>query len=79
MKPAVQSISFIIVALNAEKTLPLLLDDLRRQTLSPEHLEVILVDSGSEDHTRGIMEEFRKEAPFRVILLDNPRRWLAAG
>ena len=65
MRPAVQSISFVVVALNAEKTLPLLLDDLRCQTLPPDHLEIILVDSGSEDRTRSIMEAFQREAPFR--------------
>ena len=73
------TISFIVVAYNAAACLPLLLDDLLAQTLPPEQLEVLLVDSASSDGTRRVMEAFSADAPFPVRVLDNPRRWLASG
>lgn len=72
-------ISFIVVAYNAEKSLPLLLEDLLAQTLPPAQLEALLVDSASSDGTRAVMETFAQRAPFAVRLLDNPKRWLACG
>jgi glycosyltransferase involved in cell wall biosynthesis len=41
----------IIPALNAERTLPSLLDSLERQTYPPDRFEVIVVDNGSSDRT----------------------------
>ena len=72
-------ISLIVVALDAERALPSLLDDLLRQTVPPSMLEVLLVDSASLDGTHGVMEAFAKGAPFPVQVLTNPKRWLAAG
>lgn len=72
-------ISFIVVAYNAEESLPLLLKDLLAQTLPPAQLEALLVDSASSDGTRAVMEAFARRAPFAVKLLDNPKRWLASG
>ena len=72
-------ISFIIVAYNAEHCLGALLDDLLRQTIPAEQIELLLVDSASTDDTRKVMQAFAKEAPFAVRLLDNPKRWLASG
>lgn len=73
------TISFIVVAYNAAASLPLLLGDLRAQSLPHEQLEVLLVDSASTDGTRRVMEQFAADAPFPVRILDNPRRWLASG
>ena len=72
-------ISFIIVALNAADSLALLLDDLRAQTLPPEQIELLLVDSMSTDGTLQVMRRFSSEAPFDVKILSNPKRWLASG
>lgn len=72
-------ISFIVVAYNAERSLGALLDDLLAQTLPPEQIEALLVDSASADATRSIMRDFAARAPFEVRVLDNPRRWLASG
>ena len=72
-------ISFIVVALNAEGCLALLLDDLRAQTLPPESLELLLVDSASQDNTLDIMRAFAASAPFSVKILHNPKKWLASG
>lgn len=72
-------ISFIVVALNAQESLPALLDDLRKQTLPPEQLEVLLVDSCSTDGTFAVMRAFADDASCEVKLLRNPKRWLASG
>ncbi|MBR5302689.1 MAG: glycosyltransferase family 2 protein [Clostridia bacterium] len=72
-------ISFIIVAYNAAGSLGALLEDLLSQTISPEQIQALLVDSASTDATRQLMLDFAKNAPFEVMVLDNPRRWLASG
>ena len=72
-------ISFIIVAYNAAGCLGALLDDLRCQTIPPEQIEALLVDSASSDATKALMCDFAANAPFEVKVLDNPRRWLASG
>ena len=72
-------ISFIVVALNAGGCLGLLLDDLRAQTLPPEQIELLLVDSASGDNTLEVMNAFAASAPFDVKILHNPKKWLASG
>ena len=72
-------ISFIVVAYNAAQSLDALLGDLFSQTIAPEQLEALLVDSASTDDTAQIMRRFAARAPFEVKLLENPKRWLASG
>ena len=72
-------ISFIVVAFNAAKHLGALLEDVKNQTIPKEQIELLLVDSASTDDTAKIMRTFAKDAPFEVKLLNNPKRWLAAG
>jgi len=72
-------ISFIVVAYNAAGSLGALLEDLLSQTVKHEQIEALLVDSASSDATRALMLDFAKTAPFDVRVLDNPKRWLAAG
>ena len=72
-------ISFIIVAYNAAGSIGALLDDLLAQTVPHEQIEALLVDSASADATRAMMLDFAEKAPFDVKVLDNPKRWLAAG
>ncbi|MFH0970334.1 MAG: glycosyltransferase [Candidatus Diapherotrites archaeon] len=50
------SVSVIIPAYNAEKTLPSCVDALLQQTVLPD--EIILVDDGSTDHTTIIAESY---------------------
>ena len=83
-KPAQIKVSFLVIALNAQKTLPRLLDCLKAQTYDHQAIEVILVDSASTDDTRRIMEAFAKENEqkqdfVRVLLLDNPKKYLPCG
>ena len=71
-----------IVAHNEEEHLPDLLEDLRKQTYPHERIEVILVDSVSEDRTKPIMRSFLNECEGdfkRILILDNPERIQAAG
>lgn len=76
-----KKVSFIIVALNAEKALPFSLGSLSKQDYPHNNIEVILVDSMSRDGTKRIMLDFQeKDASFdRVVVLDNPKRYLACG
>ncbi len=69
----------MIVAYNAANCIGDLLDDLLSQTIAPERIEALLVDSASADGTRALMLDFAKTAPFAVKVLDNPKRWLASG
>lgn len=72
-------VSFAVVALDAREPLKDLLSDLAAQDYPPERIEALLVDSASTDGTRALMEAFAREAPMRVRVLENPKRWLAPG
>ncbi len=73
-------VSFLTIAFNEENHLPALLDDLRRQDYPHDEVEVILVDGGSTDRTRAIMENFAGEGGFASCrVLDNPKRIQSAG
>ena len=74
-------LSICVVALNEEKFLPRLLENLRDQTYPHQLTEVVLVDSGSSDGTKAIMQAFQREDNgfFSVQVLDNPKRAQAAG
>ncbi len=66
-------ISIIIPARNEANTLPLLLADLKQQTLQP--LEIICVNDGSEDQTREVI----LAAGENVVLIDvfdKPEDWM---
>ena len=58
-------ISVIIPAYNAEATLADCLESVARQTLRP--FEVVLVDDGSTDHTRGVAARFEKRLMLRIV------------
>lgn len=74
-------VSFIIIAYNAECYLNNLLENLKQQDYNPSLIEVILVDSNSNDSTKAIMKEF-KEKNFiysNVKVLNNDKRTLPCG
>lgn len=58
-------ISVIIPAYNAEATLADCLESVARQTLRP--FEVVLVDDGSTDNTRGVAARFEKRLMLRIV------------
>lgn len=51
-------LSVIVPAWNAEKTLPLCLEALERQTVARDRCEVIVIDDGSADRTAEIARQF---------------------
>lgn len=75
------TVTVCVVAKNEERTLPRLLEDIRQQTYPAEEMEVLFVDSLSEDGTRKIMEKFAEENPQyrRVAVLTNEKGNLPAG
>lgn len=75
-------ISVGIIALNEEKYIENIMQDVLKQTYPQKNIELLLIDGGSTDHTKGIMQSFQKayEDNFlRIIVLDNPRKIQAAG
>lgn len=78
----VKTVTIGIIALNEERYLPKLLEQTLQQTYSLKNVELILVDSGSKDNTKELMQEFQEknESKFRDIkLLNNPKKIQAAG
>ena len=70
-------VSVGIVAYNEEKNLPRILEDLTRQTFPHDQMEVVLVDSRSEDGTRDLMKKFageHKKEFSNIQVVDNPKR-----
>lgn len=73
-------VSLIIVALNEETALPNLLTDIKSQSYPHDRLDIVLVDSMSQDSTRTVMEDFKNNSDFyRVICLENEKVLQAAG
>lgn len=78
----VRTVSLCVIALNEERFLPNLLQDLYSQTYPRALTQIVLVDSGSSDGTRQIMERFRGEhmGEYRdITVTDNPKKIQAAG
>lgn len=73
-------VSFVVVALNSENTLPALFECLNRQTYPHNSTEVILVDGMSSDNTKRIMTDFSQHNDFmRSVVLENPGKTLPCG
>ena len=73
-------ISVIIIALNEEKALPDLLNDLSSRSYDHRQVEVILVDGLSQDRTKQIMQDYAESTDFaRVLCLDNPKAFQPCG
>lgn len=79
---AVETVSLCVIALNEESFLPSLLGNLLAQTYPHDKTEIVLVDSGSTDATRRIVEDFGRNHAQEYIgirVADNPKRIQAAG
>ena len=75
---AVPLVSVIIPVLNEEKFIGSCLDSLLAQDYPLSRLEILVVDGGSTDATRSILDAYcREHANVRV--LENPRRIQSAG
>ncbi|MGH9932739.1 MAG: glycosyltransferase family 2 protein [Pyrinomonadaceae bacterium] len=72
--PVRASVSVIVPCYNEEQFIGKALANLAKQ-YSSEDYEIIVVDGMSDDHTREVVEDFRKSHPELLIrLLDNPER-----
>lgn len=74
-----------VVAYNESSVIEGILDDLKGQTFPHERIEILLIDSASEDDTRAKLSLFAEKngeecMGFSAVrVLDNPRRIQAAG
>ncbi len=76
------NISLCVIAYNEENYLPGLLRDVMDQDYPHKKMEIILIDSGSGDQTKRIMEQFReknRDSFLDVLVADNPGRILSCG
>ncbi len=76
------TVSFIVVALNAEKTIKSLLEDLNNQTYPHKDIQLIFVDSLSTDKTLKILNNFKKDYEneyMSVSIKNNPKKILPCG
>lgn len=75
-------VSLGIIALNEEMYLPAVLDDILKQLYPISQIDLILIDSMSDDSTKSIMESFRDDNLklfHNIRILDNTRQWQANG
>ncbi len=74
-------VSFAIVAYNEEQSLPRLLKDLEQQDYPHDKIEVLLIDSMSQDNTRRIMQDFaaREHDFYRVSVFENTKKNIPSG
>ena len=63
------SISVIIPAYNAEKTIIRALESVRQQTASEYIEEVLVVNDGSTDNTEECIEQYKKKYPYFLVKL----------
>lgn len=75
-------VSMSVVALNEEKYLPAILQDILHQSYPHNDMEILLIDSSSQDKTKEIMLEFVEKYQnefWQIKVLDNPYKRLANG
>ena len=81
-KSDLKTITLGVIAWNEEEFLPGLLNDVMAQTYPHDRMEVVLVDGGSTDATRELMQEFANRNAdifLRVVVRDNPKRTQPCG
>ena len=81
-KEPVSTISLIVIAYNETACLPSLLADIAAQDYPHDKIELILVDSASNDGTRELMSDFQGRNPAgfrRITVADNPQKRLPSG
>ena len=72
-------VSVIVPVLNEEAHLSALLDDLLAQEFPSGSYEIVVVDGGSRDRTRELVEGYRSRPGCPISLLSNPQRLSSAG
>lgn len=75
------TVSLCVIAWNEQNVLGALFEDIREQSYPHSQVEIVLVDGGSSDSTKKVMQRFAQEDNgfYRVLVLDNPKRIQAAG
>lgn len=79
---SIETVSLCVLALNEEKFIPHLLNDLYVQTFPRNKTEILLIDSGSTDSTKRIMLDFQKKhcsEYMSIQVLANDKGFQAAG
>lgn len=72
-------VSVVVPCYNERNTIGWLLEALARQDFPLDQLEVLVVDGRSTDGTREVLEHYRSRVPYRLRVLDNPRRCIPAA
>lgn len=76
------NISIGIVAYNEEQALPGILHDILQQSYPHKQIEILLIDSMSDDNTKSIMQAFLKENKnefFDIKIITNQARRQSSG
>ena len=71
--------SVVVPTRNEERSIRACLESLGRQDYPHDRLEVLVLDGGSADRTREIVEEMAAASPVTIRLLDNPARTVPAA
>jgi succinoglycan biosynthesis protein ExoA len=74
----VPRVSVLVPVLNEERYIRACLESLRRQQFPAADFEVLVVDGGSRDRTRELVQEMARQWP-QLRLLENPQRNTPAG
>ena len=73
-------VSVIIPCYNEETRIDALLQAIVNQTYPLADIEVIIADGMSTDHTRLLIEDFKKAHPIpKIMVIDNPKRLIPAA
>ena len=62
-------ISIITPAFNRAYELKYMLKSVAKQKISHDLFELIIVDDGSADNTKGLIDNFKKEVSFSVVYI----------
>lgn len=76
------TVSICVIAYNEEHTISSILSDILYQTYPRSLIQIILVNSRSDDNTRRIMEQFsaaNSDEYISIDVLENDKRSLSAG
>ena len=76
------TVSLCIIARNEEKVISRLLEEVKNQTYPKDKTEIVLIDSGSSDGTKGIFEKFagaNKREYINIQIGDNTNGNQASG
>ena len=71
-------VSVVVPIYNEERYIASAIESIVGQDYGLEHMEILLVDGGSDDRTVEIIHRYQKEYP-QILLLDNPRRMVQSA